>query len=119
LRGSVLNGNQRDQWITSGWKSTNKLAGAWYVFGNMSGQRYTKGGWKATLSKLMAECVTEAQKRKTAFLPFSLQDCRPMGVSGKLEQGHTDTLDATMHSSDRMVRQVYDRRRMRVAKPTR
>lgn len=28
-------------------------------------------------------------------------------------------LDATMHSSDRMVRQVYDRRRVRVAKPTR
>ena len=89
------------------------------MFGNLAGQRYTKGGWKATLSKLMLECVAEAGRRRVAFLPFSLQDCRPMGVSGKLEQGHTDTLDATMHSSDRMVRQVYDRRRIRVAKPTR
>ena len=41
----------------------NKLAGSWYVFGNLSGQRYTKGGWKATLAKLMAACVTEAAKR--------------------------------------------------------
>ena len=24
----------------------NKLAGAMYVFGNMQGQQYTKGGWK-------------------------------------------------------------------------
>lgn len=97
----------------------NKLAGAWFVFGNLSGQRYTKGGWKATLSKLMAECLAEAERRKIQFQPFSLQDCRPKGVSDKLEQGDTDTMDATLHSSERMIRQVYDRRRVRVAKPTR
>jgi hypothetical protein len=28
----------------------NKLAGTWYVFGNLQGQRYTKGGWKKTLA---------------------------------------------------------------------
>ena len=95
----------------------NKLAGAWYVFGNLNGQRYTKGGWKATLSKLMAECIVEAEKRRVSFRAFSLQDCRPKGVSDKLARGDTDTLDATMHSSDRMVRQVYDRRRVRIAKP--
>lgn len=97
----------------------NKLAGSWYVFGNLNGQRYTKGGWKATLSKLMAECAIEAKQRSIPFEPFSLQDCRPKGVTDKLASGATDTLDATMHSSDRMVRQVYDRRRIRVAKPTR
>lgn len=97
----------------------NKVAGTWYIFGNMSGQRYTKGGWKATLSKLMVECVAEAARRSIPFEPFSLQDCRPKGVSDKLASGATDTLDATMHSSERMVRQVYDRRRIRVAKPTR
>lgn len=32
----------------------NKLAGSWYVFGNMDGQRNTKGGWKATLARLMS-----------------------------------------------------------------
>lgn len=94
-----------------------ELAGAWYVFGNMSGQRYTKGGWKATLSRLMDECVKEAAKRKVAFTKFSLQDCRPKGVSDKMARGDRDVLDATMHSSERMVRQVYDRRRVRIAKP--
>jgi hypothetical protein len=95
----------------------SKLAGAWYVFGNLSGQKYTKGGWKKTLSVLMAACVEEAARRKLAFAPFSLQDCRPMGVSDKLARGDRDVQDATMHDSERMIRQVYDRRRVRVAKP--
>jgi integrase len=94
-----------------------KLAGAWHLFGNTRGQRYTKGGWKSTLSKLMAECIAEAARRRIAFAPFSLQDCRPKGVSDKLARGDRDTQDATMHSSERMLRQVYDRRRVRVAKP--
>lgn len=97
----------------------NKIAGSWYVFGNLNGQRYTKGGWKKTLSNLMVECVAEAERRRIAFAPFSLQDCRPKGVSDKLEQGDKDTMDATLHTSERMIRQVYDRRRIRVAKPTR
>lgn len=95
----------------------HKVAGAFYVFGNMAGQRYTKGGWKKTLSVLMAACLVEAQRRKLAFQPFSLQDCRPKGVSDKLARGDVDTIDATLHSSERMIRQVYDRRRVRVAKP--
>lgn len=95
----------------------HKLAGSWYVFGNLSGQRYTKGGWKATLARLMSECVAEAERRKIAFEPFSLQDCRPKGVSDKLARGDRDTQDATLHSNERMLQQVYDRRRVRVAKP--
>ena len=96
-----------------------KLAGVWYVFGNLKGQRYTKGGWKATLAKLMAACVGEAASRGAVFEPFSLQDCRPMGVSEKLERGDSDVMDATLHTSERMVRQVYDRRRVRTATPAR
>jgi hypothetical protein len=92
---------------------------SWFLFGNLAGQRYTKGGWKATLAKLMTECVAEAARRRIAFLKFSLQDCRPMGVTAKEERGDTDTVDATLHSNERMVRQVYDRRRVRVAKPAR
>ena len=97
----------------------NKLAGSWYIFGNLSGQRYTKGGWKKTLSVLMTACLAEAGKRELAFTPFSLQDCRPMGVTEKMGKGDLDTLDATLHNSDRMVRQTYDRRRLRVATPAR
>ena len=67
----------------------------------------------------MTECEAEAARRKLAFLKFSLQDCRPKGVSDKLARGDADTVEATMHSSERMVRQVYDRRRVRVAKPAR
>lgn len=95
----------------------NKVAGTFYVFGNLSGQRYTKGGWKKTLSVLMAACVAEAARRDVAFMPFSLQDCRPKGVSDKMARGDVDTVDAALHSSERMIRQVYDRRRVRVAKP--
>jgi hypothetical protein len=94
-----------------------EVAGNWFVFGNMSGQRYTKGGWKATLAKLMTECEAESARRKLAFVKFSLQDCRPKGVSDKLARGDDDTQDATMHSNRRMIEQVYDRRRVRVAKP--
>jgi hypothetical protein len=35
----------------------------------------------------MAECVRIAAKEKIAFLPFSLQDCRPKGVSDKIDAG--------------------------------
>lgn len=94
-----------------------KDAGELYVFGNLKGQRYTKGGWKITLARLMAECVRTAAERGIPFQPFSLQDCRPKGVSDKLADGAKDVIDATMHTSERMVRQVYDRRRVRKAKP--
>jgi integrase len=95
----------------------NKVAGTMYVFGNMQGQRYTKGGWKAMLDDLMRECIKEATARKLAFLKFSLQDCRPMGVSDKLERGDSDVLEATGHTSDKMVKQTYDRRESKRAKP--
>ncbi|HJV68799.1 hypothetical protein [Ideonella sp.] len=97
----------------------HRVAGTWHVFGNVRGQRYTKGGWKATLAKLMDECEREAAARHMPFRKFSLQDCRPKGVSDKLERGDLDVVDAAMHSSERMVRQVYDRRHVREAKPAR
>lgn len=88
-----------------------------YVFGNLRGDRYTKGGWKCALARLMRACVDEAADRGVTFTPFSLQDCRPKGVTDKLRRGDPDVLDATMHMSERMVRQVYDRRRVLVAMP--
>ncbi len=95
------------------------VAGSMYLFGNMRGQKYTKGGWKAVLDDLMRACVKVAADRKIAFTPFSLQDCRPKGVSDKLESGAADIQDATGHSSDRMIRQVYDRRQLKKASPVR
>jgi len=95
----------------------NKLAGSWYIFGNMQGQRYTRGGWKATLARLMKECAAQAARDKVPFEPFSLQDCRPKGVTDKLARGDRDVVDATLHTSARMVMQIYDRRRTKIAKP--
>jgi integrase len=97
----------------------NKQAGEWYVFGNMQGQRYTKGGWKITLSRLMQTCTGLAATEGIPFQRFSLQDCRPKGVTDKLTRGDDDVIDATMHTSERMIRQTYDRRRVRRAKPAR
>jgi integrase len=94
-----------------------KLAGVWFVFGNSRGQRYTKGGWKAMLGRLMARASEEAKRKDIPFTPFSLQDCRPKAVSDKLNAGHQDVQDATNHSSGAMVRKHYDVRPLRVAKP--
>lgn len=95
----------------------NKDAGTMYLFGNLKGEPYTKGGWKAMLDDLMRECVLEAKKRKVAFHRFSLQDCRPKGVTDKLERGDTDTKAATLHSSDAMIARHYDRTRSKKATP--
>ena len=45
------------------------------------------------------------------------QDCRPGGVTEKAGRGDADTTDATLHADGRMVATVYDRRRLRRAKP--
>jgi hypothetical protein len=88
----------------------NKDAGTMYLFGNLKGEPYTKGGWKAMLEDLMRECVAEAKKRGIEFKKFSLQDCRPKGATDKQERGDADTKDALLHSSDAMLARHYDRR---------
>jgi hypothetical protein len=95
----------------------SKVAGTMYLFGNQRGQRYTKGGWKAMLDDLMRECVIEAEKRKIPFKRFNLQDCRPKGVTDKLEKGHGDVLEATGHVDRKMVERHYDRREHKRATP--
>jgi integrase len=97
----------------------NKVHATLFLFGNMSGQKYTTSGWKSCLGYLMDECERLANERKIAFKRFNLQDCRPKGVSDKLSTGQTDTQDATGHTTDRMIRQVYDRRQVKKASPVR
>ena len=95
-------------------KRHNKATGS-YVFGNLMGRKYTKAGWGFTLKILMDACEVEAQKRGLPFRRFSLQDCRPLGVTDKLERGDTDTKNATGHTSDKMIAMTYDRRPVRKA----
>lgn len=88
-----------------------------YVLGNLAGRRYTKGGWKKNLTYLMDDCLSKATAQGQAFTPFNLQHCRPAGVTAKLTNNDRDVLDATLHTSERMVKQVYDRRAERRARP--
>lgn len=95
----------------------NHVAGSMYVFGNMRGQRYTKGGWKAMLDDLMRACEAQAAARQIEFKRFSLQDCRPKGATDKLDQGHLDTQQAMGHTDGKMLATVYDRRQVKRATP--
>lgn len=67
------------------------------LFRTQAGPRYTRGGWKATLRRLMQACEEEAQKRGIPFKKFSLQDQRPKGVTDKLGDGHADVQEATLN----------------------
>jgi integrase len=87
------------------------------IFRTKAGTRYTKGGWKKTLGRLMKACEEEAKEQGVSFQKFNLQDVRPKGVTDKLEDGHTDVQNATLHRSPRMIDTVYDRRKKLVATP--
>ena len=91
----------------------HSVAGSWLVFGNLAGQRYSKSGWGTMWGRMM----DAVQEKHPGFVRFTLQDCRPGGVTTKRERGDLDTVDATMHSDSRMVERVYDRRKTRGAKP--
>lgn len=93
------------------------VGGTLYIFGNIRGERYTKGGWKSMLDDLMRECEAVAVQNNIQFKRFNLQDCRPKGVSDKLERGDLDTQEATGHTSEKMIALVYDRRTVKHAKP--
>lgn len=95
----------------------NDLAGSFLLFGNLQGQRYTKSGWGKLLGTLMAAAEMYAEALDVPFRHFSLQDCRPKGVTDKLERGDTDTKNATLHTSDAMIVRHYDRRTSKKATP--
>lgn len=90
-----------------------------YVFGNTAGQVYTRSGWTTNWTRLMTYCEAEAKKREIKFERFTLADMRPTAVTDRSDAGDTRIIDATGHSSERMVRQVYDRRRKRKVAATR
>ena len=62
----------------------------------------------------MDDCAKAAKTEGKPFTPFNLRDW-----TEKLNNNDSDVMDATLHSSERTMRINYDRRRTRVAKPTR
>jgi integrase len=89
-----------------------------YVFGNSEGQPYTTSGWNTNLRRLMEHARKKAEKEGIEFARFTLKDMRPAAVTDRVEDGDTTITNATGHSSDRMVRQVYDRRKTKTARAT-
>ncbi|WP_176079366.1 hypothetical protein [Paraburkholderia tropica] len=89
-----------------------------YVFGNTSGQVYTRSGWNTNWTRLMGYCEKVAAERGVAFERFSLADMRPTAVTDRVDEGDDRIVDATGHADERMVRKVYDRRRQRKVRAT-
>lgn len=89
-----------------------------YVFGNSDGQPYTTSGWNTNLRRLMVHAEKKAKEEGTEFARFTLKDMRPAAVTDRVDEGDESITNATGHSSDRMVRQVYDRRKKKAAKAT-
>lgn len=89
-----------------------------YVFGNTSGEVYTRSGFNTILTRLMKHCEAKAIKEGTTFNRFTLADMRPAAVTDRMEGGDERITDATGHSDGRMVAKVYDRRKVKSAKAT-
>ncbi|WP_349609053.1 hypothetical protein [Cupriavidus sp. DF5525] len=89
-----------------------------YVFGNSSGQVYSRSGWNTIWKRLMGYCQATATERDIQFSPFTLADMRPSAVTDRMEEGDDRITDATGHADGKMVAKVYDRRRVRKVRPT-
>jgi integrase len=89
-----------------------------YVFGNSDGQPYTTSGFNTNLRRLMVHAEKKAKEEGVEFQRFTLKDMRPAAVTDRVDEGDVTITNATGHSSDRMVRQVYDRRKKKVARAT-
>lgn len=89
-----------------------------YVFGNSDGQPYTVSGFNTILRRLMAHCATKAEAEGIEFTRFTLSDMRPAAVTDRMDEGDENITNATGHNSERMVKQVYDRRKTKSARAT-
>lgn len=69
----------------------NQGVGTFFVFGNLAGRPYTKGGWTANLTGLMERCKQDAAQKGESVEPFSLQECRPKAVSDELANNGGDS----------------------------
>lgn len=89
-----------------------------YVLGNSDGRLYKTSGGNTSLRRLMEHARKKAETEGAEFARFTLKDMRPAAVTDRVDEGDATITNATGHSSDRMVRQVYDRRKTKVARAT-
>jgi hypothetical protein len=62
--------------------------------------------------------VVPKKSNRSEFARFTLKDMQPAAVTDWVDEGDETITNATGHSSDRMVRQVYDRRKKKTARAT-
>lgn len=89
-----------------------------YVFGNTDGQPYTTSGFNTILRRLMVHCAKKATEEGIEFNRFTLSDMRPAAVTDRMDDEDDRITNATGHTSDRMVKIVYDRRKTKAARAT-
>lgn len=89
-----------------------------YIFANTAGQVYTRSGFTTILNRLMTFCERKAIGDGDEFKRFTLADMRPTAVTDRMEGGDKFITDATGHTDERMVKKVYDRRKIKKAKAT-
>ncbi len=89
-----------------------------YIFSNTAGQIYSRSGFTTILHRLMQYCEVRAKNEGLDFQRFTLADMRPTAVTNRMEGGDAFITDATGHSDERMVKQVFDRRKVKKAKAT-
>lgn len=91
-----------------------------YIFGNQSGQVYTRSGWNTIWTRLMKYCEAKAISEGKGFTRFALTHMRPTSVTDRLDNKDPTTGDgsASGHSDGRMVAKVYDRRLVKTSKAT-
>jgi len=66
----------------------------------------------------MEHTAKKVERDGVEFRRFTLKDMRPAAVTDRMDEGDETITNATGHSSDRMVRQVYNRRKTKIARAT-
>lgn len=89
-----------------------------YIFCNQTGGQYSRSGYGTILRRLMTWCEKKAAEEGIEFERFSMMDMRPKAVTDRVTEGDDEITNATGHTTDRMVKQVYDRRTTKKAKAT-
>ena len=88
------------------------------VFGNTTGQKYTRSGWSTNWNRLMGYCEKKAESEGIQFERFTLANMRPKAVTTRKDRGEVNIKDATGHSSERTIDKTYDRRTIKKSKAT-
>lgn len=90
-------------------KSLDRPVSGLFLICNRSGQPYTDSGFKAMWGRIMAAWIKEGNEG------FTFHDLRAKAITRMVEDGRKAS-DLSGHSTDAMVKKVYDRRAFKRSK---